>query len=243
MTTNAILLPRLARPAGGGGPQAAQHPRGHVPPRAPQEDHALRHAGGDPGRHRRRRGGGPPPIKINVVVTRDYNDMDVVDMARRALDAGLARALHRADAAGRRRGRARWPSRSSCPARETRERIEAELGPLVAAARANPSDESRNYRFADGPRRRGVHQPRERAVLRHLQPHAPDRGRQVPPLPAERRRDGRQEGAALGRGRGGRGGHPGPGRGRSSRPATGWTKASPPRSARCSSSAGSADLP
>jgi cyclic pyranopterin phosphate synthase len=37
------------------------------------------------------------------------------------------------------------------PSRETRERIEAELGPLHRLPSANPADESRNYRFADGP--------------------------------------------------------------------------------------------
>ena len=55
------------------------------------------------------------PIKINCVVTRDYNDMDVVDVARRALRARLARALHRADAA-RAAARPRTSRcRSSCP--------------------------------------------------------------------------------------------------------------------------------
>ena len=65
----------------------------------------LRGDRGRASRPPRRRG--CAPIKINCVVTRDYNDMDVVDMARRALRARLARALHRADAAGRRRDRAR----------------------------------------------------------------------------------------------------------------------------------------
>src|SRR5437899_7410384 len=37
------------------------------------------------------------------------------------------------------------------PTRETRERIEAVLGPLVPIPSPNPADESRNYRFEGGP--------------------------------------------------------------------------------------------
>src|SRR2546425_729645 len=37
------------------------------------------------------------------------------------------------------------------PSRETRERIEAVLGPLVPIPSPNPADESRNYRFEGGP--------------------------------------------------------------------------------------------
>ena len=36
------------------------------------------------------------------------------------------------------------------PTRETRQRIEAELGPLLPLSSANPSDESKNFRFAEG---------------------------------------------------------------------------------------------
>ena len=36
------------------------------------------------------------------------------------------------------------------PPAETRRRIEAELGPLEPLPRTSPSDEARNFRFADG---------------------------------------------------------------------------------------------
>ena len=124
------------------------------------------------------------------------------------------------------------------PTAETRARIEAALGPLAAAAaRRHLADESRNFRFARRAGRRRLHQPGERALLRHLQPHAPHRRRQVPPLPAERRRARREARPALGRRAAGGRGHPAP-RGRaSSPPATASTRASRPRSARCSRSA------
>ncbi|HET8646620.1 MAG TPA: GTP 3',8-cyclase MoaA, partial [Vicinamibacteria bacterium] len=82
-------------------------------------------------------------------VTRDYNDMDVVDMARRALERpwhvrfielmplGTGEAAHLALS-------------QFVPSRESRERIEAALGPLQPVPSANPSDESRNYRLASG---------------------------------------------------------------------------------------------
>ncbi len=48
---------------------------------------------------------GLTPIKLNSVVTAGYNESDVVELARLTLRARLARAIHRADAAGRRRMR------------------------------------------------------------------------------------------------------------------------------------------
>ena len=72
---------------------------------------------------------------------------------------------------------------------ETRRRIEAALGPLIELESSNPSDEARNYTLAGRARRHRLHQPGERALLRHLQPDAPDGRRQVPSVPAQRRRD------------------------------------------------------
>ena len=50
MTTNGILLPRLARPLRDAGLHAAQHPRGHARSRAAQDADALRLARRDGGR-------------------------------------------------------------------------------------------------------------------------------------------------------------------------------------------------
>jgi cyclic pyranopterin phosphate synthase len=89
------------------------------------------------------------PIKINCVVARDYNDADVAEVARRARDRGWhARFIELMPLGG---GETAHLALSQfVPSRETRERIEAELGPLVPMAGENPSDESRNYRFASG---------------------------------------------------------------------------------------------
>jgi cyclic pyranopterin phosphate synthase len=152
MTTNAILLPHFARPlAEAGLGRINIHVDTFNPERlkkvmrfgtleeiergiAAAEDAGLR------------------PIKINCVVTRDYNDMDVVDVARRALDRDWhTRFIELMPLGG---GETAHLSLSQfVPSRETRERIEAVLGPLLPIASANPSDESRNYRFANG---RGV---------------------------------------------------------------------------------------
>jgi cyclic pyranopterin phosphate synthase len=89
------------------------------------------------------------PIKINVVVTRDYNDMDVAGVARRALERGWqARFIELMPLGGG--DTARLALSQFVPSRETRGRIEAELGPLEAVPNAHPADESRNFRVAGG---------------------------------------------------------------------------------------------
>jgi cyclic pyranopterin phosphate synthase len=92
------------------------------------------------------------PIKINCTVTRDYNDMDVVDLARRAKDEGWhVRFIELMPLGG---GETAHMALSQfVPTAETRRRIEDELGPLEELPRTSPSDEARNFRFADG---RGV---------------------------------------------------------------------------------------
>ena len=70
------------------------------------------------------------PLKVNVVVTRDYNDMDVADIARRALDRGWqVRFIELMPLGGGET--ARLSLSQFVPSRETRERIEAEFGPLI----------------------------------------------------------------------------------------------------------------
>jgi cyclic pyranopterin phosphate synthase len=89
------------------------------------------------------------PIKINCVVTRDYNDADVVDLARRARERGWhVRFIELMPLGG---GETAHVALSQyVPSQETRARIEAALGRLVEAPSANPSDEARNFRFAEG---------------------------------------------------------------------------------------------
>jgi cyclic pyranopterin phosphate synthase len=152
MTTNGILLPRMARELAAAGLRRINihvdtfHPErlkrimrfGEVEEMwagiAAAEEAGLR------------------PIKLNCVVARGYNDEDVVDMARLALERdwhvrfielmplGAGETAHLALA-------------QFVPSQETRARIEQTLGPLSPLPARDASDESRNFRFADG---RGV---------------------------------------------------------------------------------------
>ena len=197
MTTNAVLLPRLAAPlAAAGLGRVNVHVDTFHPERLKkimrfgtlEEIEAGIAAAEEAGLR---------PIKINCVVTRDYNDMDVADLARRALEHDWhVRFIELMPLGGGET--AHVALAQFVPTRETRQRIESELGPLLPLS-------------SRGQGRGWVHQPDQRALLRILQPHAPDRGRQVPPVPAQRRRARRQEGAAHGRRRARGGRHPGPG--------------------------------
>ena len=93
---------------------------------------------------------GLAPIKINSVVARGYNDGDVVDMARRTLDKPWHVRFIEMMPLGT--GEAAKVALSQfVPSRDTRERIEAALGPLAELPRVNPADESRNFRLAGAP--------------------------------------------------------------------------------------------
>ncbi len=91
------------------------------------------------------------PVKINCTVTRDYNDMDVVDLARRALeDDWHMRFIELMPLGG---GETAHVALSQfVPTSETKARIEAELGALEPLPIASASEEARNYRFARGGR-------------------------------------------------------------------------------------------
>lgn len=152
MTTNAILLPHFARPLAEAGLRRINI---HVDTFNPERLKKVMRFGTLEEIERgiaAAEDAGLRPIKINCVVTRDYNDMDVVDVARRALDRDWhTRFIELMPLGG---GETAHLSLSQfVPSRETRERIEAALGPLLPIPSANPSDESRNYRFDNG---RGV---------------------------------------------------------------------------------------
>ncbi len=89
---------------------------------------------------------GLTPIKINCVVTRGYNDEDVVDLARLTLERDwVVRFIEL------------MPVGTGEPAQvavghyvsneDTRRRIEAALGPLTPVPNGNPHDEARNHRL------------------------------------------------------------------------------------------------
>lgn len=87
------------------------------------------------------------PIKINAVVVRDYNDNDVVEMARLTLERDWhVRFIELMPLGG---GECAKVALSQyVPSSETRAQIEEMLGALTPSEDGNPSDEARNFRFA-----------------------------------------------------------------------------------------------
>ena len=152
MTTNAILLPKLARPLREAGMTRLNI---HVDTLDPERvKRLMRFSSRDEieAGIQAAEEAGFTPIKLNCVVTRDYNDMDVVDLVRRAVDRDWhVRFIELMPLGGGE------PSHVALanyvPTKETRARIEAALGPLIPLPVTNPADESRNFRFEHG---RGV---------------------------------------------------------------------------------------
>jgi cyclic pyranopterin phosphate synthase len=149
MTTNGILLPRLAKPLREAGLRRLNI---HVDTLHPERlKKLMRFASLEEmeGGIAAAEEAGLLPIKLNCTVTRDYNDADVVDLARRALDGDWhVRFIELMPLGG---GETAHVALSQfVPSAETRRRIEAELGPLEPVPRAHPSDEARNFRFAKG---------------------------------------------------------------------------------------------
>jgi GTP 3',8-cyclase len=149
MTTNAILLPKLARALAEAGLKRLNI---HVDTLHPDRLKKLMRFGtieeieaGIAAAEAARL----VPIKVNCVVTRDYNDMDVADLARRAKERGWhVRFIELMPLGG---GETAHVALSQyVPSHETRARIEAELGRLLPLPGADPSDEARNFRFEEG---------------------------------------------------------------------------------------------
>jgi cyclic pyranopterin phosphate synthase len=149
MTTNGILLPRLARPLREAGLTRLNI---HVDTLDPERlKKLMRFASLD-----EMEAGiaaaveaGLVPIKLNCTVTRDYNDMDVVELARRAREDGWhVRFIELMPLGG---GETAHVALSQfVPTAETRQRIEAAFGPLDELPPSSASDEARNYRFRAG---------------------------------------------------------------------------------------------
>ena len=150
MTTNAILLPRLARPLAEAGLRRLNV---HVDTLHPERLKRLMRFGTieeiEAGIAAAEEAG-LLPIKLNCVVTRDYNDADVVDLARRARERELARALHRAHAPRRRRDRAHRPLPVRAQPRDPGPASRPSSARCEPVRTRAPSDEARNFRFADG---------------------------------------------------------------------------------------------
>ncbi len=149
MTTNGILLPRLARKLREAGlPRLNIHLDTLHPERLQKLMRFSSLAEVEAGIAAAEEAGFTP-IKINCTVTRDHNDQDTVELARRVLERGWhVRFIELMPLGG---GETAHVALSQfVPSAETKARIESELGRLEPLPAQSGSDEARNYRFAGG---------------------------------------------------------------------------------------------
>jgi cyclic pyranopterin phosphate synthase len=146
MTTNAILLPDFAAPLRAAGLSRMNI---HLDTLDPQRIKRVMRFGSF--EHiwagiEAAQAAGFAPIKLNAVVVRDYNEHDVVELARLTIDRDWhVRFIELMPLGG---GECAGLSLSQyVPNPETRERIETQLGPLGELLNGNPSDEARNFRL------------------------------------------------------------------------------------------------
>ncbi len=88
---------------------------------------------------------GLQPIKLNAVVTRGFNDGEVVDLARLTLDRAWQIRFIELMPFG---SEADFAQSAVVRSSETRRRIEAALGPLTEIPGSDPRDPARPYRLA-----------------------------------------------------------------------------------------------
>ncbi|MBF6569012.1 MAG: GTP 3',8-cyclase MoaA [Candidatus Binataceae bacterium] len=152
LTTNALLMPKLARPLKDAGLNRINIHLDSLNPKTVERQ--MRWGTFD----QIWRGimaaeeAGLVPIKLNAVVTAGYNETDVVDLARLTLDRDWhVRFIELMPLGG---GECATLSVQRYVSNiETRRRIEAEIGPLTALSSSYISDEARNFQL---PNARGV---------------------------------------------------------------------------------------
>lgn len=146
MTTNALLLPRLAAPLRKAGLQRVNV---HLDSLDARRLGALMRfsrledvlAGIEAAEH-----AGLLPIKLNCVVTAGHNDEDVVELARLTLSRDWhVRFIELMPLGTGEAARVALQRLVRTPV--TRARIEAALGPLTPVANPHPADEARNHRL------------------------------------------------------------------------------------------------
>jgi cyclic pyranopterin phosphate synthase len=101
-------------------------------------------------------------IKVNAVVLRDVNDVDVVPLARFARDRGLEMRYIEYMPIG---GEA-WERGKVVFAHEILEAIDREVGPLIPADDYDPRAPAMDFRYADGGGRVGIIAPVSRPFCR-----------------------------------------------------------------------------
>ena len=150
MTTNAVLLPEFSQPLKSAGLDRVNI---HIDTLNPERLNRVMRFGsfddiwaGIEAADRT----GLKPIKLNCVVVRDYNEADVVDMAKLTLEHDWhVRFIELMPLGG---GEcARLSLSQYVPNPETRRRVEDALGPLQPVARDNAADEAVNFRFDNAP--------------------------------------------------------------------------------------------
>jgi len=150
LTTNAILLPGLARPLKHAGLTRINVHLDTLNPERLKRVMRFGHleeiwAGIEAAEE-----AGLAPIKLNSVVVREYNETDVAELAELTLTRDWhVRFIELMPLGG---GEcARLSLSQYVPNPETRRRIEDALGRLHEIPNGHPSDESRNYRFENAP--------------------------------------------------------------------------------------------
>jgi GTP 3',8-cyclase len=146
MTTNAILLPKFAVPLRKAGLHRLNI---HVDTLHPERiKRLMRFATLDEVWNgiEAAQEAGFSPIKINAVVVRDYNDQDVVNLARLTIDRDWhVRFIELMPIGG---GEcARTAISQYVPNDESHARVESEIGPLTPMSNTDLADESRNFRL------------------------------------------------------------------------------------------------
>jgi cyclic pyranopterin phosphate synthase len=152
LTTNAILMPKLARVLKAAGLRRVNVHLDSLNPATVERQMRWGTFAQVWGGIIAAEDAGLTPIKLNAVVTAGYNEAEVVDLARLTLERDWhVRFIELMPLGG---GEcAKLSIKRYVSNIETRRRIEAELGALNEMAQTNPSDEARNYRV---PGARGV---------------------------------------------------------------------------------------
>lgn len=146
MTTNGLLLPRLAEHLAGAGLRRVNVHLDTLHPGRLQR--IMRFATVEEiwAGLEAATAAGLGPIKINTVVTRGYNDEDVVDLARLTLTHEWhVRFIELMPLGAGECARVALSSYVSNA--DTRRRVEAELGAMTLLPDQNPADESQNFRL------------------------------------------------------------------------------------------------
>ena len=196
LTTNGVLLDRLAQPLVDAGLRADQRLPRLARPRSLRRVHAARRA-------RRRCSAASRRPSVTRASSRSRSTASrsrasprktFRDFAAARTSQAVRRPLHRVHAA--RRGRS-WRDDQVLTGGEIRALIEAEHGPLVELP-AKASSTARALRLRRRHRRVGFVNPVSEPFCSHVRPHPPDRRRPAPNLPLLPPRVGPEDAAPRG---------------------------------------------